>query len=154
MATADVSVTLTYNNAGNPASQGYLDFISLTVPRNLTGTGAPLNFQKNNTVTGAGVAEYVLSDASAYSEIWEVTDPTDIGIIENIDSQSELRFRSQQGSVRKFAAVHRTNFLAPLRESGRTLVPNQDLKGTIFNDENGNFKDVDYSDDHRRRALI
>jgi hypothetical protein len=140
----DVSVTLTYNNAGNPGSQGYLDFISLTVPRNLAGTGGPLNFQKDNTITGAGVAEYVLSDAANYSEIWEVTDPTAIGIIENVDSQGELRFRSLQGFARKFAAVHKTNFLNPLRESRRALVPNQNLKGTIFNDENGNFEDIDY----------
>lgn len=144
VSTPDVSVTLTYNNAGNPASQGYLDFISLTVPRNLTGTGAPMNFQKNTTVTGAGIAEYVLSDASNYSEIWEVTDPTNIGIIQNIDNQGELRFRSLQGSAKKFTAVHRSNFLTPLRESRRALVPRQDLKGTIFNDENGNFQDIDY----------
>lgn len=144
LSSPDVSVTLTYNNAGNPASQGFLDFISLTVPRNLAGTDGPFVFQKNNTLTGSGIAEYVLSDVANYSEIWEVTDPAEVGIIENNDSQSEMRFRSLQGSARKFAAVHKTNFLNPLRESRRTLVPNQNLKGTIFDDENGNFKDIDY----------
>ena len=35
----DVTVTLTYNNSGNPSSQGFLDFIALEVPRALQGTG-------------------------------------------------------------------------------------------------------------------
>ncbi|MEQ3655033.1 MAG: type IX secretion system sortase PorU [Dokdonia sp.] len=140
----DVSVTLTYDNAGNPASQGFLDFISLTVPRNLTGTGAGVNFQKNSTATASGIAQYVFGDASNYSEIWEVTNPTAIGIVENFDAQGEIRFKSQQGSLKKFVAVHRSNFLTPFRESNRTRVTNQNLKGTIFNDENGNFQDVDY----------
>ncbi|RMB57102.1 peptidase C25 [Dokdonia sinensis] len=142
--TEEIAVTLTYNNGGNPASQGYLDFISLDIPRSLTGTDGPINFTKNSTATSSGIAEFAFSNASAYSEIWDVTLKDDVRIIENIDNQGEIRFKATQGTRRDYVAVHNSNFLVPRRESGNTRVPNQDLKGNTLSDGNGNFQDVDY----------
>ncbi len=144
IASEEVIVTLTYNNGGNPASQGYLDFISLDIPRSLSGTNGSINFKKNNAATSSGIAEFVFSNAGAYSEIWDVTNTGDVRIIENVGSQGEIRFKAALGTDRNYVAVHNSNFLIPRRENSNARVPNQDLKGNTLSDGNGNFQDVDY----------
>src|SRR5690606_28994466 len=44
-----VTVDLTYNNAGNPSSIAYLDYIALWVVRQLSGVDGQLAFRYNDT---------------------------------------------------------------------------------------------------------
>lgn len=139
----EVSVTLTYNNNGNPSSLGYLDFISLNVPTQLSGTGEQFLFKKDRAATESGIGAYAFSNAQGYSQIWEVTDLDDVRSLALQDAQT-ITFKSSLGTARQFVAVTPSDYLAPSRDSGNALVSNQNLKGTIFNDQNGNFKDIDY----------
>lgn len=139
----EITVNLTYNNNGNPSSRGYLDFIALQAERELRGAGNQLAFQKNSTANASGIAEYVVQDASQFSEIWDVTDPFAIKTVENTDKSAIFGFKSAMGTLRKFVALNPDDFYVPLRENGNTRVTNQNLKGTIFNGSSG-FQDVDY----------
>ncbi len=140
----DVTVTLTYNNAGNPSSLGYLDFISLDVPRSLQGTGEQINFKNNASATLSGLGEYVFGNASGYTQIWDVTDQTSITTTVNEGNQGTFSFKSPLGTLRNFVAVTPSDYFTPFRESNNTRVDNQDLKGTIFQNDNGDFEDIDY----------
>ena len=55
------------------------------------------------------------------------------------------RFLSRQilENLREYVAVNPSNYYQPIKIN-QSYVPNQNLKGTIFNDESGNFKDIDY----------
>ena len=64
----EVEVTLTYNNAGNPSSTGYLDFISIEATRALLGTGNQIRFQNNDAATLSGIGAYTFGNASDYTE--------------------------------------------------------------------------------------
>ncbi|WP_299683397.1 type IX secretion system sortase PorU [uncultured Dokdonia sp.] len=140
----EVTITITYNNGGNPSSLGYLDFISLDVPRQLQGTGEQINFKKNEAATLSGLGEYVFTNASEYTQIWDVTDQTSITTTINEGGQGEISFKSPLGTLRHFVAVTPSDYFTPFRESNNTRVANQNLKGTIFQDDSGNFQDVDY----------
>nr|WP_299767985.1 type IX secretion system sortase PorU [uncultured Dokdonia sp.] len=144
ISTPDVTITITYNNGGNPSSLGYLDYISLDVPRALQGTGEQINFKKNEAATLSGLGEYVFSNASDYSQIWDVTDQTSITTTLNDGGQGNISFRSQLGTLRRFVAVTPSDYFTPFRESNNTRVANQNLKGTIFQNNSGAFQDVDY----------
>jgi hypothetical protein len=140
----EVSVTLTYNNNGNPSSLGYLDFISLEVPRGLQGTGDQIVFKNNQSATLDGVGSYVFTNAADYNEIWDVTDQTAITSFVNEGNQSSVSFKSELGSLRTYVAVTPNDYFAPSREGGSALVGNQNIKGTIFNNPSGQFEDIDY----------
>ncbi|MEP0263825.1 type IX secretion system sortase PorU [Dokdonia sp.] len=140
----DVTVTITYNNNGNPSSIGYLDFISLDVPRSLTGTGEQINFRNNESATLSGLGEYVFGNANEYTQIWDVTDQTSITTTVNEGNQGTVSFKTPLGTLRQFVAVTPSDYFAPFRESNNTRVANQDLKGTIFQNANGDFEDIDY----------
>ncbi|TVZ53136.1 type IX secretion system sortase PorU [Dokdonia sp. Hel_I_53] len=136
-------VTLTYNNNGNPSSTGYLDYISLDVPSQLTGTGDQFIFKNNSAAAQSGIGAYELNEMQEYTQIWEVTDQTDIRALP-LGGSPDVVFKSMLGSERKFVAVTTRDYFLPLRESGNSQVTRQNLKGTVFQGPNGTFEDVDY----------
>ena len=62
----NISVKLTYNNGGVPASRGYLDYIILEAKRNLTGYGNQFIFQNLKKQSNIGIGQYTISNASVY----------------------------------------------------------------------------------------
>ncbi|WP_299127220.1 type IX secretion system sortase PorU [uncultured Winogradskyella sp.] len=139
----DIEVTIDYNNNGNPSSSGYLDYINIEATRQLRYEGEQLRFKNRSVNTTSGIAEYVVSNAAAVSEIWDVTDRFNVTNVINTDNLAALSFKAQSGEARQYVAFSNSNFLQPIRDN-RSSVANQNLKGTIFNSHQGGFQDIDY----------
>ena len=138
-----LSVGLTYNNGGNPSAEGFIDYISIEATRALNYSGGQFTFY-NNAVTGiSGIGQYNVSNTSQLREIWDVTDIYNVGTFLNTDSNASMSFTSTLGSLKKFAVVPSGGYFEPIMASNPS-VSNQNLKGTIFNDSQGNFQDIDY----------
>lgn len=140
----DVKVKITYDNGGVPNSKGYLDYINIKAKRTLQAFGKQFPFQVNQAASFllTNIGEYQISNASSISQVWDVTDIYNVTKAENA-TQSSFSFKSFLGQVRKYVAVDNSDYYSPSKES-RTKVDNQNLKGTIFNDNQGVFKDIDY----------
>ncbi len=138
-----VKVDLAYNNNGNPSSIAYLDYIGIWAMRQLMGAGGQLAFRYNAAETTSGVGEYQISNATEFSQVWDVTDFQFITSKQNEGNASTFSFKQTLGEVRNYVAVNPNNYYVPTKIA-QSAVQNQNLKGTIFNDESGNFKDVDY----------
>jgi len=138
-----VKVDLTYNNAGNPASIGYLDYIRVVAERQLIAGDTQLGFRYNEAANNTGIGEYIISNAGGISQVWDVTNPSDITFKENTGGATQLSFKTSLGQIREYVAVNPSDYFEP-QEVGQSAVANQDLKGRIFNDDSGNFKDIDY----------
>jgi hypothetical protein len=133
---------LTYDNGGVPTSNGYLDFIRLKVKRNLIGFGKQFQFSNDLEQTNIGVGQYTISSATGISQIWDVTDLYNVTKYNNTTGAT-FSFKVNLGSPKKYVAVDPSDYYLPLKESSTTVV-NQNIKGTIFKDNNGNFQDIDY----------
>ncbi|WP_396156638.1 type IX secretion system sortase PorU [Flavobacterium sp.] len=138
----DVTVKITYENNGVPSSKGYLDYINITAKRNLQAYGKQFSFQFDQAASLLGVGEYQISNASSISQVWDITDIYNVTKAENT-AQSSFSFKSDLGEVRKYMAIDNSDYYSPSKES-KSKVDNQNLKGTIFNDAQGGFKDIDY----------
>lgn len=140
----DVTIKVTYNNGGVPSSKGYLDYIKIKAKRNLRGYGKQFAFQFDQAVAASptDIGEYQLSDAAAISQVWDVTDIYNVTKAENA-TQSSFSFKSNLGEVRKYIAIDASDYYLPSKES-KSRVDNQNLKGTIFNNAQGQFQDIDY----------
>ncbi|WP_396595917.1 type IX secretion system sortase PorU [Dokdonia sp. R86516] len=143
VSSSEMVVTLVYDNNGNPSSVGYLDFISLDVDSRLSGTGKQFTFRNPDAGMQSGVGAYSLSNMQDYTQIWDVTNQTEIRALE-LDGEQNVSFKSLLGTEKSFVAVHPSDYLMPFRESGNTQLANQNLKGTIFQNNSGDFEDVDY----------
>ncbi|WP_225969322.1 type IX secretion system sortase PorU [Dokdonia sp. PRO95] len=143
VSSSEMVVTLVYDNNGNPSSVGYLDFISLDVDSRLSGTGKQFTFRNPDAGMQSGVGAYSLSNMQDYTQIWDVTNQTEIRALE-LDGEQNVSFKSLLGTEKSFVAVPPSDYLIPFRESGNTQLANQNLKGTIFQNNSGDFEDVDY----------
>jgi hypothetical protein len=138
----NVKIKLTYNNNGVPGSKGYLDYINLTAKRKLKGIGKQFQFQYDLAGSTTGIANYIISDASGISQIWDITDLYNVSKIEN-SNLSNLTFKASLGEIRKYIAIDPTDYYTPLKEN-QSKITNQNLKGTLFKNAQNNFQDIDY----------
>ncbi len=138
----DITIKVTFDNNGVPSSNGYLDYISLNAKRNLQGYGKQFRFQYNDAAALPGVGEFQIANAANISQVWDITDIYNVGKFTNA-TQNTFSFKSELGETRKYIAVDTQDYFAPLKDS-KTKVDNQNLKGTVLTNAQGQFQDVDY----------
>lgn len=139
-----VTVKLAYNNSGNPSANAWLDYIILKAKRNLRGSGLQFRFRYNDAKNTVGTVQYTFSNANNINEVWDVTDIYNTSKITNQGNQGTFSFKSSfPGESREYITVVPSDYYTPLRDS-QTRVANQNLKGTVFNNAQGQFQDVDY----------
>jgi len=141
-ATANLDITLTYNNNGVPSARGYLDRIVVKAKGNLAGVGSQYRFQYDQAATVLGFGEYQFSNATSISQVWDITDIYNPTSFINTN-QNAFSFKAPLGEIRKYIAVDTQDYYLPRRDAN-TRVVNQNLKGTIFRNTQGQFQDVDY----------
>lgn len=137
------TVTLTYNNQGNPAAIGYLNYINVEATSSLRGIGKTFRFTKKSTATQSGLAEYQFQNAQNVSAVWDVTDKENIIVYNNAQGDANFSFKAPIGSQRLFMALDPSDFRNVIVKS-RSQIANQDLKGSIFLNNQRQFQDVDY----------
>ncbi|WP_339752901.1 type IX secretion system sortase PorU [uncultured Winogradskyella sp.] len=138
-----ITVAFDYNNNGNPSANAFLDYINIEATRNLIYEGGQLVFKNKEVLTTPGIAEYNLSNTSGLVEIWDITDRFNISNTINSTNESSIDFKAQSGEQRTYLAFSNSSFLQPIKDA-RSTVANQNLKGTIFNNTQGEFEDIDY----------
>lgn len=136
-----VTIDLSYINSGVPSSKGYLDYIILKYNAELKGFGKQFLFSNNLVKTNIGVGQFVVSNATTLRSVWDVTDIYNVTKLDN--TQNTVSFKLALGQDKKFVAVDNVDFYTPLKEN-ETNVANQNLKGTIFKNNQGLFQDIDY----------
>ena len=136
-----VTINVEYDDGGVPSSRGYLDYITLKYNAELKGYGKQFLFSNSAVETNIGVGQFTISNASNIKSVWEVTDLYNVSKIDN--TQSSLSFKLPLGQKRKFVVVDYADLYSPLSVTDSN-VANQNLKGTIFQNGQGENKDIDY----------
>lgn len=137
-----VNILLKYNNSGVPTSNAYLDYIRLAGKCFLKGYGKQFKFQIDNASSLTGIGTYQFSNATSINEIWDITDIYNVSSKIN-PGQSNFEIKSNLGTASKFLALDINDLYSPSYDTSSNVV-NQDLKGTIFLNNQNVFQDVDY----------
>ncbi len=138
----NTEVQLTFNNNGVPTSKGYLDYIRLKTKSNLVGFGKQFPFQYDAAASQTGIIEYQFTNAVSLQTIWDITDIYDVKSI-GFTQNATFSIKTELGEIKKFVAIDAADYYTPLKDNV-TSIANQDLKGTIFKNAQGNFQDIDY----------
>lgn len=143
-ATSDnIDISLEYNNNGNPIAEAYLDYINIEATRRLIYVDEQLNFSNNLVSTTPGIAQYNLTNAADVNQIWDVTDRFNVAAYTNENQSNEINFKAQAGELRSYLAFSNSDYFEPKIDAIRQIA-NQNLKGTIFLNNQGEFQDIDY----------
>ncbi|WJJ97515.1 type IX secretion system sortase PorU [Algibacter luteus] len=138
-----VSVGLDFDNLGNPSIIGYLDYIGVKATRKLNFNGEQFLFKNSDVATASGIGQYNITNTANLSEIWDVSDLYNVANFINVDQASTLSFTATLGSLKSYIAVSQSDYYVPKFDS-QTSIANQNIKGTIFQNTQGDFQDVDY----------
>ncbi|WP_179335778.1 type IX secretion system sortase PorU [Winogradskyella costae] len=138
-----VTVAFDYNNSGNPSANAFLDYINIEATRGLRYEGDQLVFKNKDVITTPGIVQYNITNTNAIREIWDITDRFNVSTTVNSGNASTMSFKAGSGEERTYLAFSNSNTFLPKVDS-RTVVSNQNLKGTIFNNSQGEFEDIDY----------
>ncbi|WP_179348373.1 type IX secretion system sortase PorU [Winogradskyella pacifica] len=138
-----ITVTFDYNNSGNPSANAFLDYINIEATRSLRYEGDQFVFKNKDVITTPGIAQYNIANTNNIREIWDITDRFNVSTTVNSDNASTMSFKAQSGEERTYLAFSNSDVFSPKVDS-RTVVSNQNLKGTIFTNNQGEFEDIDY----------
>jgi len=138
-----VNIDFVYNNNGVPSSQAYIDYIALEATRQLAHTNGQFRFKNYQVAQNTGVVQYAISGANNISEVWDITDKFNVTNAVNTSLDTNYNFTAIMGVQRIYQAVDPSDFYEPSRDANTTIT-NQDIKGSIFNNTQGQFQDVDY----------
>jgi len=141
--TDSVTVKLTYNKNGNPAARGFLDYIRLRAKRDLIADDKQFIFQNLQIPATTNTVQYDIQNAANIFQVWKINSLTDISSYQNTDNSNTFSFVTSHNENSKFIAISPTDYFQPLVDNSR-VVNNQNLKGTIFNNNQGQFQDIDY----------
>ncbi len=109
---------------GSFNAQGWLNWFELFTRRNLSMSNTDqLLFRDWNSV-GNNVAEFIISNASANTQVWEITNPLHPVRMPGNFSGTAFRFINNCNRLREYVAFNGVNYLVPV-VAGR--VSNQDL---------------------------
>lgn len=132
--TSRLELELDYDNKGVPSSEAYLDFISVETQSKLQGYGKQFGFYNSLAAQDVGVGEYVLSNAIAVNEVWDVTDIYNVKRKGN-NGLGIVKIKQNLGTINKYHVVDNSDLYIPSVEAN-SKVPNQNIKGTVFSDTN------------------
>ena len=138
-----IVVGLNYNKLGNPSALGYLDYISIEATRALNFNKTQFQFKNSAVASASGIVQYIISNASQVSEIWDVTNIYNVSNILNSSASANLSFTATMGVLKNYVAVTPQDYFEPKYDS-KTSISNQNIKGTVFLNSQGQFQDVDY----------
>lgn len=120
--TATYTTTATQSNLlvsynfvpGSFNAQGWLNWFELFCRRNLSLNGIDqLLFRDWPSVGPGNIASFVVSNATAATQVWDITDPLTPVQMPGTLSGSDFRFVNTASRLREYVAFNNTNFLVP-----------------------------------------
>jgi len=121
---------ITYNKSTS-TSVGYLNYLEVNARRHLTMNGSVMQFQNVDFLGQSSYNQYLLSNANAKVQIWDITDLQNISSIPTGTSSGKMTFIDSGNDVKNYLAIDptaSTDFPTPEIVG---VVPNQNLHGIL-----------------------
>jgi len=109
---------------GSFNSQGWINWFELFTRCNISLSGTDQLLFRDWPSTGSGSAGFVVSNASAATQVWDITDPLNPLQMQGSFSGGTFRFNNSTERLREYAAFNPANFLLP---TAIGKINNQDL---------------------------
>lgn len=110
----NLNVNIKYNKPTSASSAiGFLDYIEISVRRNLNFNGGQLRFRDKNTIGAGNISDFIITNVSPVVKVWEITNPHDIKSQEYTFNGNNLTYRIATDTLREFVAFDGTSFNSP-----------------------------------------
>lgn len=127
---SNFSLTVNYSKP-SPSSQGWLNYLTVNVRRNLTMTGTQMHFRDIQTAGAGNITEFRISGIQQNILVWDITDTLNIRNIQGITTGGLFSFKHATDNLSQFIGFTKNSFLKPHVVGN---VPNQNLHGLAHTD--------------------
>ncbi|HEY6061975.1 MAG TPA: type IX secretion system sortase PorU [Chitinophagaceae bacterium] len=119
------TISLSYNYVpGSFNAQGWLNWFELFTRRNISLNETNQLLFRDWQSVGNNIAEFVVTNAVATTQVWDVTDPLNPARMQGNFANNEFRFVNSCSRLREYLAFNASGFLAPVAIG---KIANQDL---------------------------
>jgi hypothetical protein len=118
-----IAVSYTYV-PGSFNAQGWLNWFELFTRRNISLNGTNQLLFRDWQTVGNNIAEFVITNATAGTQVWDITDPLSPVRMQGNFAGNEFRFINSCSRLREYVAFNTSGFLIPV-SAGK--IANQDL---------------------------
>jgi Peptidase family C25 len=119
----NISINYSYI-PGSFNAQGWLNWFELFTRRNISLNGTNQLLFRDWQSVGNNIAEFVVTNAAASTQVWDITDPLSPVRMQGNFANNEFRFVNSCSRLREFVAFNASGFLTPV-SIGK--IANQDL---------------------------
>jgi hypothetical protein len=109
---SNLTISYTYN-PGSFNAQGWLNWFELFTRRNLSLNGVSQLLFRDWPSVGSNIAEFVIANATAATQAWDVTDPLNPLKMQGSLTGSQFRFVNNCNRLREYATFNPGNLLVP-----------------------------------------
>lgn len=109
-ATANVGITF---NPIDPTCIGYLNYIEISARRPLSIIGSQMLFRDWQTVGAGHVASFTLQNANSFTQVWDVTQPSQAFAITGSLSGGSYTFAADASMLHQYAALNSSDLQVP-----------------------------------------
>ena len=110
---SNITVTLNYDNGGNPSARAYLDFIEVSGKKQLIANDFQFSFRNFEAANTPGVVEYQIQNSYNIFQVWEVSDPINVSQIVNESLTNSYSFKANGGELKEYVVLVENNFYTP-----------------------------------------
>lgn len=110
-------------------STGYLNYVGITAHRQLKMHGSEMPFQSIEYLDNGGAGKFLLENANANLQVWDITEPSDIKLINSTIQGSILSFIDGTNDFTQYLALDPTSASAFPEPEVVGVISNQNLHG-------------------------
>lgn len=124
-----INVAYVFNVSADPSgtAAAYIDCFEMNLKRALSMTGDAMSFRNISSVGAGNVSNFILSNASGSTKVWDVTDIGNISEMSSTLNGSQLSFTTATSALKEFIAFNSNAAFANPEYVGK--IENQNLHG-------------------------
>jgi hypothetical protein len=128
---ANITISISYNNNGDASQKGWLSYIELLCRQNLAMYSSQLAFRDKESISTGNIASYTISGATGKTKIWDVTNLHDVQQMPTTQGTSSVSFKAKADELHEYVAFDSTSgFYTPeFISENKGKIANQNLHG-------------------------
>jgi hypothetical protein len=124
----DIAYSFGVSSDPSGTASCYINYFELNLKRTLSFSGSAMSFRSISSIGPGNISQFILSNASSSTKIWDVTNVGDIQEMQTTLNGSQLSFIAATEELREFIAFNTNGSFTTPENIGR--VANQNLHAT------------------------
>ncbi|MDP4210735.1 MAG: type IX secretion system sortase PorU [Bacteroidota bacterium] len=126
----NITIQVSYNQNGDPAAEGWLDYLRLRVRQNLSISATQLLFRDTRSLGQDNIATFKISNAYSNLVVWNISDINNVTQMNGQNQNNIFSFKAAASDLQEYIAFDPKNgLLSPEFTTDNQMIVNQNLHG-------------------------